>query len=562
MKYKIKNSFLEVEVNSLGAELSSIRDIEEDIEYLWQGDKTYWNRQAPILFPIVGKLKDFTLFYDDAEYQMSQHGFARDMEFELRNKSENSLEFRLASNNATKKHYPFEFELFVIYTLEDKNLTTSYKVVNPSVEKDLYFSIGAHPAFNWPYEKSPKKLYYLEFYEDSDVLKTRRLDNGLIIDKLEEKVELSESRLYLNDEIFNKDAFIFEKLKTKKVSLKNLKSKTSLSVEFDGFEYLGIWSKGNGAPFVCIEPWCGIADFESHNKIFRNKVGINKLEPLKTFERSFIIKIDENNSEENKKEKALIESQIKRIHEVLETKSNEEPKILEKKEEIKKTEPKEENSVEDLKIKEEKKKSSCEANINTWIYFFAILAVILLIFTVYLFMQKEIVREVIVEKPIEVIKVVEKEKIVKVKDDNKVAAVDIDKKQIAAEFFTSLDSETIKCYDFETAKTLITKDCETKIDEVFSKNDILKYEITPVVAEGDNILFDKVSNQVSNIDNVSMMRIKNYLLRGLSRERVLEATQYIREKYGEDILVIPSNYYVESKKYSKGVIIKAYYSHK
>ena len=163
MNYQIKNDVIKVQINSFGAELNSLQKIDEDIEYIWQGDSKYWARHSPILFPIVGRLKEDGYFYKNQKYSMSQHGFARDYEFEMIEKKDDFVEFRLIADEKSLEKYPFLFELSISYKLENSKLIISYKVKNSSDEK-IYFSIGAHPAFNWPLQENEKKEdYFLEF---------------------------------------------------------------------------------------------------------------------------------------------------------------------------------------------------------------------------------------------------------------------------------------------------------------------------------------------------------------------------------------------------------------
>ena len=147
MNYEIKNSFIKAKIKLFGAELNSLQKIDEDLEYIWQGNPKYWARHSPVLFPIVGRLKDDSYFYKNKKYNLSQHGFARDKEFELLKKEHDSIEFSLKNDEETLKNYPFLFELNISYKLEKTDLIIAYKVKNRS-EYRLYFSIGAHPAFN------------------------------------------------------------------------------------------------------------------------------------------------------------------------------------------------------------------------------------------------------------------------------------------------------------------------------------------------------------------------------------------------------------------------------
>ena len=288
----MKNEYLQIKIDSLGAELKSLKNLQNNIEYLWQSDAKYWNRSSPILFPIVGKLLDDEYIYKDKTYNMSQHGFARDKEFILIKQKENYLKFLLKSDPSSLKIYPFSFELFISYTLHDNELKISYEVVNKSVEK-MYFSIGAHPAFNWPIDdmNTNKDDYYFEFdYINKDILKVfPLLKEGISNKKFD--IKLDKKKLNIDENIFKDDALILKNENINRIKLKNIKNNKFIEVNFEGFSYLGLWSKPTGAPFVCIEPWHGIADFVNHNKNIEEKEGINILEENEIFLSSYVIKI-------------------------------------------------------------------------------------------------------------------------------------------------------------------------------------------------------------------------------------------------------------------------------
>jgi len=291
MKYTIKNKCLKIEIDSLGTELKSLKNLENDIEYLWQGDAKYWNRSSPILFPIVGKLIDDEYIYKNKLYRMSQHGFARDKEFILVKRDEDSLTFLQESDSETLKVYPFIYKLYISYKIEDSIVKISYEVVNKSEDK-MYFSIGAHPAFNWPLKDAKKDEYFFEFdnLKDEKNLGTYPLLQSGISNKKTD-IKLDKKRLNISENIFENDALIFKNDNINSIKLKNYNNDKSIEVYFEGFTYLGLWSKPSGAPFVCIEPWYGVADFIGHNKNIEDKVGINSLEKDEVFNSSYEIKI-------------------------------------------------------------------------------------------------------------------------------------------------------------------------------------------------------------------------------------------------------------------------------
>ena len=282
MNYEIKNEFIKAKINSFGAELNSLQKNNNNFEYIWQADKNYWARHSPVLFPIVGRLKEDTYIYKDKIYSLSQHGFARDKEFELLKKESDFIEFSLKNDEKTLEIYPFLFELNISYKLENTKLIISYKIRNKSEDK-MYFSIGAHPAFN---------ISKGDFLEFENVEKTKRYflnEKGLIYKN--EDMNLPENRLLLDENIFKNDALVFNDSSIKSVILKYENSNKILKVEFERFPYLGIWSKPNLAPFVCIEPWFGVADEENSNQNIEEKKGIQVLEKDEVFSCFYSIEV-------------------------------------------------------------------------------------------------------------------------------------------------------------------------------------------------------------------------------------------------------------------------------
>lgn len=288
MNYEIKNEYIKAKIKSFGAELNSLQKIDDSLEYIWQGDKEFWARHSPILFPIVGRLKNDSYFYKNQKYNMSQHGFARDKEFEIVEKKDDFIEFKLSSDEKTLKIYPFSFELYLSYKLERNSLIVSYKVINKSDEKML-FSIGAHPAFNWSLEKDLKKEdYFLEF----EINNSKRYflnELGLVFDSIDLKFE--DKKLFLNEELFKNDALVFNDLNIKNLTFKNIRNENFIKLNFENFPYLGIWSKPSGSPFLCIEPWFGVADEENASQNFEDKKGIINLQKDEIFSCFYSVEI-------------------------------------------------------------------------------------------------------------------------------------------------------------------------------------------------------------------------------------------------------------------------------
>ncbi|KQB42089.1 LacX protein [Flavobacterium daejeonense] len=281
MTTSISNNFLSAKINSKGAELFSLKTNNQ--EYIWEGNPDFWGKHAPVLFPIVGTLKNNSYQINEKKYKLSRHGFARDMTFELIEKTENSATFSIQSSEETLKVYPFEFELQIQYLLEEKKLSTSYKVINKS-QFQMPFSIGAHPAFalNGNFED-----FEIQFEKD-EPLAYSLLENDLISNQTK-TLEKQNGVVPLNYKLFENDALIFKNLASKSLSI--LKNKTPLlKVDFQGFPHLGIWTKKD-APFLCIEPWYGYSDTNDSTGNLFEKEGIQLLDANEIFQSNFTIEI-------------------------------------------------------------------------------------------------------------------------------------------------------------------------------------------------------------------------------------------------------------------------------
>ena len=282
---------LKIQTKKLGAELTSVQY--NGKEMLFQGAKVldsngniYWKRQAPILFPIVGQLKNSQTQIEGEIYEMSQHGFARDMDFEEISKTENKHHYLLKYNEETLKKYPYKFELHVIYEIIGDTLTVTYKVKNID-DKTIYFGLGGHPAFNCDYSNGE---YEIVFSENEDKIVFLKLKNGLIDTEKAQNI-LQDNKIYLKEDTFDNDAVIMKNLKSNKVILQNHETNQKmLELDFTGFPYLALWSK-KGAPFVCIEPWQNTADRIDSTQIYKDKEGIIELPKDKEYKCEFKIKI-------------------------------------------------------------------------------------------------------------------------------------------------------------------------------------------------------------------------------------------------------------------------------
>jgi galactose mutarotase-like enzyme len=285
MNYSLSTDNLKVIINSFGAEICSVRNT-NDLEFIWQAKKDVWARHAPVLFPIVGQLKDNHYFIKDNSYQLHKHGFARDSEFELLSNNPSSLRFGLSQNDETKVSYPYDFNFEIAYELNGSTLTTLYKVINPSNES-MYFSVGGHPGFVCPLTSSETfEDYYFEF--ESSNLRVTELNNGLR-KNTKKDLHLAKNKLFLSETLFDNDALVFENNQVNKISLRSLKSAHNITLECHNWPYFGIWSKERCKEYVCMEPWYGVADSESSNQDFIQKDGIIKLDPQKEFNCSFAV---------------------------------------------------------------------------------------------------------------------------------------------------------------------------------------------------------------------------------------------------------------------------------
>ena len=283
-----------VEIALKGAELTSFTSLASGLEYLWQADSAQWGRHAPLLFPIVGKLPNDTYLYEDQAYKLPQHGFARDQEFQLISQDAHSLTLQLMASEASKKAYPFEFELRVRYELRGSVLTVGWHVRNPAAAPhELLFSIGAHPAFLCPLRpEAGEQFADYAFHFDHPVTLRRQLLRGGLRGGETVPVLAGQDFLPLSYELFADDALVFAHFDFTRITLRKAdKTGPFVRMQFDGFPYLGLWTKGPGAQFVCIEPWQGVASPVGEPRELRDKEGILTLAPSQEFETSYSIEI-------------------------------------------------------------------------------------------------------------------------------------------------------------------------------------------------------------------------------------------------------------------------------
>lgn len=263
------------EADSRGAEPMSIRTLEDPVEFLWQGDPQYWAGRSPTLFPIVGALRNNRYRLHGKEYEMNQHGFARNSAFELVASNSRSLTWLLRENPQTLKIFPFFFELFTTYHLEENSILIGHTVVNTGKET-LWFSVGEHPGFNCPLFEGESMDDYSLLFDQEEVIERRFLENSLLAEKKELFLD-HEKTIPLSRELFQRKAIILEKFKSSSVSLISKNHHRKVTVAFDGYPFLGIWSPPAGAPFVCVEPWYGVASPEDSDGDITQKPGILSL---------------------------------------------------------------------------------------------------------------------------------------------------------------------------------------------------------------------------------------------------------------------------------------------
>ncbi|MBB5634914.1 galactose mutarotase-like enzyme [Pedobacter cryoconitis] len=288
MMILLENENIKVAVAAKGAELQSIQSKLTGLEYLWKGDSAYWGKFSPVLFPIVGGLKNNTYRVGNQSYQLPRHGFARDLEFEAEQISKTEAVFTLVNNEETLKIYPFEFKFSLRYKLSGASVSCTYEVNNPG-ETDLLFSVGGHPAFAVPLTADTLyEDYYLDFSQDES-LNIHQIEDNLISDEVL-ILQLNDRKLSLQHELFYNDALVMKDLKSTSIKIRNTKNQHGLNFRFIDFPFFGIWA-AKDADFVCLEPWCGIADGIHHNQQLSDKEGIQSLSPGLDWKRSWEVEV-------------------------------------------------------------------------------------------------------------------------------------------------------------------------------------------------------------------------------------------------------------------------------
>ena len=292
----ISNGSLTASIDTIGAQLMSLRKGES--EYLWQGDSNWWPRRAPILFPIVGVLKDGKAESAEGTVSLARHGLARLNQFEVVKQSASSVTLQLKSTEETRKAYPYDFELRLIFSLSDDTLTQTYEVTNPA-NVVLPFTLGAHPAFNIPIpgvEANSLDQYHLLFTHSWTSYGPSITDEGLCDYTTPQRLIVDSDTLPLSWELIDREKTItLEDVPDRRITLTANVDATSethgIQMDFEGFDYLGIWSAAPGCPFVALEPWCGIADTVDTDGVFEHKPGIMCLEPEQSITKTLSVKV-------------------------------------------------------------------------------------------------------------------------------------------------------------------------------------------------------------------------------------------------------------------------------
>ena len=276
---KLENDDIVISINEMGAELKSIFSKKNQIEYIWPGEKGSFKKSAPNLFPFIGNIK-----YEEIDYPyngerkilpMTKHGFARDLEFQIVEKSATKVVFQLEPNNYTKERYPYKFSLKIIYEIVENQIIHKYLVKNNDLNK-MYYEIGGHTAFNCNYNNDLNiENYYLEF--DNEEVKQYVIDseNNSFLSEKYSKVNID--KFYLSKEKFKKDAFVFECIKLSKVKLKHLNTKHGVDFQYENLPILTLWTNLDSSEFICLEPWAGMTDFTNNSRKVEEKNYIETL---------------------------------------------------------------------------------------------------------------------------------------------------------------------------------------------------------------------------------------------------------------------------------------------
>ena len=287
---RLENERFRVEIAELGAELIRIYDKKTETDILWEGDPVYWKRHSPVLFPNVGKTYKNKVLINGVQYPTSQHGFARDNMFRCISSAKDAASFLFASTEETKEVYPFDFELIITYRLKEDGIAVQWEVKNPS-DETIYFTIGGHPAFRFA-EAGEKKEDYLLWFPGKEKAEYILIDlsEAAVDPSRTYELELKDGFVPVSEEMFEKDAMIFDGGQIEEVWLCRRERTPYVGLRCQGFPSFGIWSVKD-APFVCLEPWMGRCDDIGFASELSEKPGVNKVEAGETFCQSYDIVI-------------------------------------------------------------------------------------------------------------------------------------------------------------------------------------------------------------------------------------------------------------------------------
>jgi galactose mutarotase-like enzyme len=285
----LRNGLWGARISETGAELKSLAHLPTGREHIWHGDPAWWNGSAPVLFPVIGGLKDGQYIYEGKTYALPSHGFARGSAFTVTHAEEDSAELTLVSSAKTREGYPFDFSLKVSFRLERAGICVRYEVANTGSGR-MYFSIGSHPAFVVPFADGALENYYVLFEREEELERWFLKDGVIVAGKTAEVLENCRV-LNISRSCFDQGAMIFKHPRSREFTIANSLNPHSVRVITDGVPYLGVWSKPGGAPFLCIEPWHGIPDMSDASGNLADKEGILTLEPGGLFATGYRVEI-------------------------------------------------------------------------------------------------------------------------------------------------------------------------------------------------------------------------------------------------------------------------------
>ena len=281
----LKSDQLNVEFQTLGGALSSIKD-KDDVEYLWQGDPTYWSGQAPVLFPICGSVRNDTVLYDNEdgsqkEGKIPRHGLVRKKEFTLVEQTDNSVTFAIEDDEEMYANYPYHFRLEITYTVSGKTIRTQYKIYNKEAEKSMPYFIGGHPGFNCPLlDDEVYEDYYLEFEKPETCTVPKPFPETGMLDLKDRNSWLNNQKeIDLNYDFFSYDAVTLDELESRTVALRSRKHDKGLKLDFKEFPNLIVWSTLNKGPFIALEPWSGLSTSIEEGDRLEDKKDVKIIKP-------------------------------------------------------------------------------------------------------------------------------------------------------------------------------------------------------------------------------------------------------------------------------------------